>query len=671
MKNLLLLLGLGFSNYIFSQLTIYSEPGQTGTSATCAITTIFKGNDIPGGLNNQVSSIHLLKNHIATLAENEDGTGDNYTFVAATSDITVDLSRFLNNKVSFIRVLPFRNTLKKGVGLQNNSFIEKINVDWFYDWGPNDVSLPEREFVITAWGRQAASNPANIANYISKPDVTQLLSFNEPDNTEQSNIPVAEAIPLHKNLSATGLRIGSPAPTESQAFVWLREFMAGTRQENIKVDHIVIHWYDWGSYLSTLNTAPDPTAVFNRFTQYVNRVYSIYGKPIWIKEFNANRNTTSATHEGFIALALPWLEQQPFIERYAYFFPPALPPVDGNGNITPIGIAYRDFNGSTPAITKNIDNTELFAEDLDKKFEAESATRFGSNVVNCATASGGQMVQAVAGGSNRVAFHNIVIPESGTYQMEVSYFSIAARNLTLRINHAPAQVVAIPSSGSQWCFEGGSPGTYTIPVNLLAGTNTIEFTEAPIIDYINIKKENPLPVSLLDFNGLVRNKAIELVWSTAQETNSRYFDVLKSMDGISFTEIGKVNAAGNSTGLRGYQFMDNTPANGINYYKLKQVDMDGRFVYSKNIAVNFGIPSEGLRLVSTTDNAITVSMHSNKNEPASVLLSGLDGKTLHQRQVMLTEGMNQIQIPASINRGDIGVVVLRTHQQVSSIKVMR
>jgi hypothetical protein len=672
MKYLFLLFGLGFSQFLFSQLTIYSEPGQNGASATCAVTTIYKGNEIPGGLNKQVSSIHLLKDHIATLAENEDGTGDNYTFVAAVSDIQVDLSRFLNNKISFIRVLPFRQTKKKGVGNQNNAWIDQINVDWFYDWGALDVSLPGREYAMNAWGRQAASNPANIANYIAKPDVTQLLSFNEPDNNEQSNIPVGEAIPLHKNLSQTGLRIGSPAPTESQAFVWLRNFMAGTRAENIKVDHIVIHWYDWSSYLSTGNTAPTPASVFNRFTEYVNRVYSIYGKPIWIKEFNANRNTTSATHEGFIALALPWLEQQPFIERYAYFFPPALPPVDVNGNITPIGIAYRDFNASTLAITKNIDNTEFFADHVGKRFEAEKdALRFGSNIVNCATASEGQMASAVVGGNNRIAFHDIVIPDAGTYIMEVSYFSITARNLTLRINHAPAQVVAIPASGPNWCFQGGSPGIYVIPVNLLAGTNTIEFTESPIIDYIEIKKDESLPVSWLDFNGLVRNKAIELVWRTAQEINSKYFEVLKSKDGVQFETIGKVEAAGNSNRVNTYQFLDNTPAQGNNYYKLKQVDIDGSFTFSKNIMMQYGTVSQELRLVSTTDQNIMVSVFSQQNKQATVLLSGLDGKVLHQRNVVLHQGTNYIQIPASISRGTLGIVALRTDEHVSSLKIMR
>lgn len=669
MRFFLLLIVLSNHIPLFSQLTIYGGEAQSGNSATCDVGTIYKGASIPGNLNDDVSSIQLQMGYVATLSENEDGTGETYTFVSAVSDITVDLNRFLNDKVSFIRVLPYRNTLKKGVGNTNNAWIDPINVDWFYDWGALDVSLASRDYALQAWGRQGA-NPTNIANYIAKPDVTHLLSFNEPDNTGQANIPVAEAIPLHKNLSAAGLRLGSPAPTESQAFVWLRDFMAGTRQQNIKVDHMVIHWYDWGNWEATNNTAPSPTSVFNRFTAYVNRVYSIYGKPIWIKEFNANRNTTSATHEGFIALALPWLEQQPFIERYAYFFPPALPPVDGNGAITPIGLAYKNFNASTPAIKKNIDNTELLSDSLDKKLEAETAIRFGSNPVNCATASGGQMAQAVSGGSNRVAFHNVVIPQAGTYNMEVSYFSITARNLTLRINHQPAQVVAIPASGAQWCFEGGSPGKFIIPVNLLAGSNIIEFTESPIIDYIEVKSGGPLPVTLLDVKGAVQSKSIDLRWRTAQEQNSQYFDVLKSTDGNQFFSIGKVNAAGNSNAINSYLFIDNRPVVGTNFYKLKMVDEDGKFTYSNTIAVKFGKVPDGLTLVSSNPNSVRVSVYSNRNERASIMYMAMDGKVLHRQSVVLYEGLNFVEIPAPAYKG-LGVITMQQGKTMSSLKIIR
>ncbi len=670
MKVFLTILFTGFILPAFSQLTIYSEQGQSGVSATCSTGTIFKGAAIPGNLDNDISSILLQQGFMATLAENEDGTGEAYTFVAAVSNISVNINPFLNNKVSFIRVLPFRNTLKKGVGNTNNNWIEPINVDWFYDWGALDVSLPSREYALQAWGKQAASNPANIANYIAKPDVTHLLSFNEPDNTGQSNITVAEAIPLHKLLAGTGLRLGSPAPTESQAFVWLRDFMAGTRAQNIKVDHIVIHWYDWGNWDATGNTAPSPTSVFNRFKAYVERVYSIYGKPIWIKEFNANRNTTSATHEGFIALALPWMEQQPYIERYAYFFPPLLPPVDGSGTLTPIGLAYKNFNVSTPAIKKNIDNTELMGDSLNTKLEAENATRLGSNNITCASASGGLMTQAVSGGTNRIAFHNIMVPETGNYNLEVSYFTTTNRNLTLRINQAAAQVIPIQASGP-WCYEGGTPGKHTIPVGLQAGANTIEFTESPIIDFIEVKPSGTLPVTLLELKGSVQAKSIELTWRTSQEKNSKYFDILKSTDGNHFTSIGKVNASGNSNTPQTYHFQDFSPATGNNFYKLKSVDLDGSISYSKSISLKFETKSNGLSLIASTTQGIKVAVRNDRNETATLSLFGVDGKLHYSGKVPLIEGINYFDIPVPFSRGSIGIVTLSAGSNRQNLKFIR
>jgi Glycosyl hydrolase catalytic core len=670
MKNFLLILILSGSQSLFAQLVIYGGTAQTGNSATCNTGTIYKGASIPGMLNDEISSIQLQQGYMATLAENEDGSGASYTFIAATSNIAVNLSIFLDNKVSFIRVLPFRNTLKKGIGYQNNAVIDQLNVSWFYDWGPNDVSLPGREYALMSWGKQGASNPANITLYINKPDVTHLLSFNEPDNADQSNIPVDTAVKYHENLAATGLRLGSPAPTEGEAFNWLTGFMAGARQAQVKVDYVAVHWYDWGSYLATNNTNPDANGVFTRFKNYINSIYALYGKPIWITEFNANRNTTSVTHQAFIALALPWLEAQPFVERYAYFFPPALPPVDGAGNLTPIGTAYSNFSASTPAVSKNYDNSELLAGDVNTVLEAENATLYGPGIINCATAAGGKMTAAVTG-SNKLSFHEVNVPASTTYKMEVSYFSTTARNLTIRINYGTPRVVSIPASGSLWCYQGGSPGVYEIVVDLLSGNNTIEFTESPIIDFIRIKENVTLPVSLLNFTGMLQNKTVELRWQTSYERNSRYFDVLRATDGIHFNSIGKVNAVGNSSSTNSYRFTDVSPAGGINYYKLMDVDADGRFSYSATVAVKYDKSAGGLSLVSATLRSIRVSAYSDINEKASIMLLGADGKVLYRNDVMLTRGLNFMDIPCSGFRSGMNVITLSTNKTINSIKITR
>lgn len=655
--------------FTYSQLTIFSDANQAGVSGTCVSSTIYTGASIPQSLNNQVSSIQLLQGYIATFAENDDGTGSAYTFVAAVSNVTVNLSTLLNNKVSFIRVLPLRNTLKKGVGNTNNTWIDLLNVSWFYDWGPLDVGTANREYALMAWGRSAANNTTSINNYIAKPDITHLLSFNEPDNIDQANIPFGEAVVLHKNLAATGYRLGSPAPTESQATVWLTNFMDSAARANVKVDFLAVHWYDWGSYLSTLNTAPDPNGVFTRFKNYINNLYAIYRKPIWITEFNANRNTTSATHEAFIALALPWLEAQPFVERYAYFFPPALPPVDAGGNLTAIGNAYKNFVSTNYALGRNWDNTEHIVAGNNAVYEGENATLIGSSVSNCVNASNGQMAAAVTGSTNKIIFHTVTVNTPGNYTLGISYYAKVGRNITVQINGNSTQVIALPSSGN-WCFEAGTPGLYQMNIQLNAGMNKITFTESPIIDKIAVDFVSVLPVHFLEFYPIVKEKGIELNWKTTQEINNNYFELFRSKDGVQFESIAKVPGNGNSSLESAYKFLDVAPAVGLNYYRLTQVDIDGNSKAYKTITARFGSKAESMRLISSNTQNLMIGINSTEAKAGYIYLTGTDGKILFQNNVMLRSGENQISIPVSTLSRGLGFVTLKTGTGHYTIKVL-
>jgi len=671
MKAILLAVMIGGCHASYSQLTIYDGVAQAGVSGICAVNTIYKGVSIPANLNDGISSIQLQQGFMATLAENEDGTGEAYTFIAAISNITVDLNPLLNNKVSFIRVLPFRNTLKKGAGLgsTSNKPIEPLDVSWFYNWGFNDISVPEREYAVMSWGRTGVTNAANLAALTNKTDVTHLLSFNEPDNTGQANILATSADTLHEKLAQTGLRLGSPAPTESQAFVWLPNFMARARPARIKVDFMAVHWYDWGSWLQTFNVEPNVNNMFTRFKNYINYVYAVYGKPIWLTEFNANPNTTSATHQAFIALALPWLEAQPFVERYAYFFPSALPAVDGLGTVTPIGQVYKN-HVSTPAIIKNYNNAELFASDVNTVLEAEQATIYNTSTAtaSCGTASGGAMANTVTG-NLRIGFHEITVPASGTYKMGVSYLTTGARALTIRTNHGTPQTFNIPASGSLWCYEGGSPATHEIETYLFAGNNSIEFTVSPTLDFIRVKPNPILPVTLTNFSGTAQPKTIDLSWRAAQEQNSHYFEVFKSSTGNQFVLLGRVNAAGNSNVPTHYAFKDINPTSGINLYKLKLVDRDGSFTYSNTIAIQYDSKSTGLALISATSSSIRASAYSPKHEKGSLNLFGIDGRLLATQSVTLNSGMNYLEMPTHLTTGNIMILSLYTNKDVKSIKI--
>lgn len=97
--------------------------------------------------------------------------------------------------------------------------------------------------------------------------------------------------------------------------------------------------------------------------------------------------------------------------------------------------------------------------------------------------------------------------------------------------------------------------------------------------------QGALPVTLVSFTAQPINGAIELHWQTASEQNTSYFSVERSADGIHFLEIGKAEAAGNSAVEISYLFTDVHPQSGNNYYRLKMIDKDASFAYSKIVVV--------------------------------------------------------------------------------------
>jgi len=148
-------------------------------------------------------------------------------------------------------------------------------------------------------------------------------------------------------------------------------------------------------------------------------------------------------------------------------------------------------------------------------------------------------------------------------------------------------------------------------------------------DFAIARSDNfPLPIELVVFKAKPRDNFVELIWITESETNNDYFQVERSEDGIDFNEIINYAGAGNSNSQIFYNVFDNNPINGINYYRLKQVDYDGKYTYSDIIAVDMK--------ESDTDNfilAITIynnTIDINLNYPQKTLLQLIDitGKSI-------------------------------------------
>ena len=106
-------------------------------------------------------------------------------------------------------------------------------------------------------------------------------------------------------------------------------------------------------------------------------------------------------------------------------------------------------------------------------------------------------------------------------------------------------------------------------------------------DYkLSIIAPTGLPIELLTFTGEPYNDDVLLEWSTASEYNNNYFFIEKTYDGVKWEKIKEVNAAGFSTVKMDYITIDENPRNGLNYYRLTQVDFDGQNETFEIIAVN-------------------------------------------------------------------------------------
>ncbi|MGK0390785.1 MAG: hypothetical protein ACI94Y_003545, partial [Maribacter sp.] len=100
----------------------------------------------------------------------------------------------------------------------------------------------------------------------------------------------------------------------------------------------------------------------------------------------------------------------------------------------------------------------------------------------------------------------------------------------------------------------------------------------------------PFPVELLNFEGELRGQEVVLDWATASELNNNGFDIERLSNDNTFERIGFVRGQGNSTVKNNYTFTDRNLIGGILYYRLKQIDVDGSYDYSKIIEVE--IPNE-------------------------------------------------------------------------------
>ena len=153
-----------------------------------------------------------------------------------------------------------------------------------------------------------------------------------------------------------------------------------------------------------------------------------------------------------------------------------------------------------------------------------------------------------------------------------------------------------------------------------------------------------VPIRLLSFDGLKEDKSVQLKWQTSSEQNSKSFDVEFSADGMLWEKIGEVAAAGTSTIERNYALRHNSPVNGVNYYRLKQFDLNNNYSYSKIVALTFTIKGVSINSVYPNPfvNQLKIDVSSDRSETVRIQISDNMGRVLKVQTASIQKGVNKL-----------------------------
>ncbi|MBW7891215.1 MAG: T9SS type A sorting domain-containing protein, partial [Chitinophagaceae bacterium] len=149
-----------------------------------------------------------------------------------------------------------------------------------------------------------------------------------------------------------------------------------------------------------------------------------------------------------------------------------------------------------------------------------------------------------------------------------------------------------------------------------------------------------LPVTWISFNVATENNTSVLHWQTAEEQNAKVYIIQHSTDGVNWNNIGNVQAFGFSKTVVSYRFVHSSPASGINFYRIQQVDADGRFSFSKISTVKY--EPAGFSTTIMGNPVMGGTMHIQLQQPAELSLWSVDGKKLWSKK--LPQGYSDVHV---------------------------
>jgi len=226
---------------------------------------------------------------------------------------------------------------------------------------------------------------------------------------------------------------------------------------------------------------------------------------------------------------------------------------------------------------------------------------------------------------------------SGNYEITLYYKASELTTFQSQIKSMAkneAGIAGITLSSVQPGSAFGSDYAYTATFS--SGFSGFGLSDAPVV---------PLPVTLTKFEGKNTAEGNMLNWTTTAEVNNEYFAVEKSLTGKNFMEIGRVAGIGNSAVTNDYKFLDTNYPKGISYYRLKQVDKDGKFAYSRIVPID-ALNARDLKFFpNPVQSVLTMELPDQEMKSVNIRVINSAGQEILSRQkVGVTKGSLDLNI---------------------------
>lgn len=182
----------------------------------------------------------------------------------------------------------------------------------------------------------------------------------------------------------------------------------------------------------------------------------------------------------------------------------------------------------------------------------------------------------------------------------------------------------------------------------------------------------PLPLTMGEFSGKASKAGNQLHWTTTMEENTAYFEIQREGGDSVFRDLAKVAAAGNSNQLLPYDYLD-ASAVGAYSYRLKMVDIDGKFTYSRIVVLGTSTSQFSIRVLpNPAHQPLSLTVGSPAAAGAVLTVTDISGKKMVEKHVILQKGINSLDpgILAGLPQG-MYLIGVATDKQQQTIKFVR